>query len=435
MKYNAKKVLEIYQEYPNNTIKEVTEKYCEFEGIPYHESVRKNVNKIIRKFDNISLDVVHKIEQPKKEEVISSNLSYMPSAWSPELNRFLSADEYCKKYNLPFERVKDAKLVAHNSSHMVYNILFKNHEDELVESISDEVIEEIVKKHIKPLKVAKKSITKDPEYTFDRLVYTDTHIGMNPNPNGYSLYGGKWDEQEVMKTKDIIVDQLLNEGRSNILHIDDLGDFLDGWDKQTSRGGHDLPQNMDNEKAFDVGLNFKVGMIDDLIAFYDKIVCHNICNDNHSASFGYVLNSAFKQIVEAKYPGVVEVVNVRKFMTYYTVGKNTFILSHGKDSKNLKFGFKPFLDAKQEKRIDDFIDENGLFSKDTIIEFSKGDTHLQLFDDTTASRFNYYNYPAVSPSSDWVQTNFKKGNFGFNIFSYRQDGRKTNYTYYFDWIK
>ena len=30
MKYNAKKVLEIYQEYPNKTIKEVTEKYCEF---------------------------------------------------------------------------------------------------------------------------------------------------------------------------------------------------------------------------------------------------------------------------------------------------------------------------------------------------------------------------------------------------------------------
>ena len=141
MKYNLKRILDIYKQYPTESIKSITKKYCDFEGVPYHENFRKNVNRIIRIHDNKNKAV----SLVEKEEPVKSPTSSMPSAWSPELNRFFSADEYCKKYNLPFERVKDAKLVAHNSSHMVYNILFKNYEDELVESLSDEVIEEIVK--------------------------------------------------------------------------------------------------------------------------------------------------------------------------------------------------------------------------------------------------------------------------------------------------
>jgi hypothetical protein len=32
--------------------------------------------------------------------------------------------------------------------------------------------------------------------------------------------------------------------------------------------------------------------------------------------------------------------------------------------------------------------------------------------------FYYYNYPALSPSSQWVQNNFKKGRRGFVIESF-----------------
>ena len=38
-----------------------------------------------------------------------------------------------------------------------------------------------------------------------------------------------------------------------------------------------------------------------------------------------------------------------------------------------------------------------------------------LFDYATAQDFNYMNYPALSPASEWVQTNFKKGLRGFVI--------------------
>ena len=33
--------------------------------------------------------------------------------------------------------------------------------------------------------------------------------------------------------------------------------------------------------------------------------------------------------------------------------------------------------------------------------------------------FDYYNYPAASPSSQWVQNNFKKGRKGFVLETFK----------------
>jgi hypothetical protein len=252
------------------------------------------------------------------------------------------------------------------------------------------------------------------------LVYTDTHVGMRIED--YSLYGGLWNEHELDKMCDKMIEHTILNRKAKVLYIDDLGDTLDGYNGQTARGGHSLPQNMDNQKAFDVALRFKLKMIQSLVPYYDSIICHNITEDNHGASFCYILNSAFKTAVELMFKNV-QVINTRKFMDYYKVGKYTFVLSHGKDSKSLKFGFKPKLDKVQENKIDNYLDRNGLKG---IIEFSKGDSHQYLFDSSTAQRFSYYNYPALSPSSSWVQVNFQQGISGFVSFNYYEDRKVIN---------
>jgi len=284
------------------------------------------------------------------------------------------------------------------------------------------------KEVVKPVEVTKK---KKQLGFFDRLVYTDTHIGMNVNPEGNSLYGGKWDAEELFERLKTIINHVVKHQKSNVLYIDDLGDYMDGWDGQTARKGHDLPQNMSNQVAFDCGISFKVQMVDELMKYYDKIHLRNICVDNHSADFGYIVNSAFKVIVELKYPHNVFVTNQRKFIDHYKVANFIFILTHGKDDKNLKFGFKPKLDDVHEKKINEYIDVNYLFRQGIIIEFSKGDSHQYLFD-STPSKFNYYNYPALSPSSDWVQTNFARGKSGFVFFNYTENSKETK-EYLFDW--
>jgi len=146
---------------------------------------------------------------------------------------------------------------------------------------------------------------------FDRAIYTDVHVGMNVNKDGFSLYDGLWNEIELFKRLETFVNYIIKNQKSDTLFLNDLGDFMDGWDGFTTRGGHALPQNMDNQKAFDVGLRFKIQMIDALFKSYSKIKIVNICNDNHAGSFGYIVNSAFKTYIELKYPDNIEVINQR----------------------------------------------------------------------------------------------------------------------------
>jgi hypothetical protein len=285
----------------------------------------------------------------------------------------------------------------------------------------------IFKDKIEPVFVPKKDKIWN-ETLFDRLVYTDVHIGMNVNQNGYSLYDGLWNEVELNKRLDIMVNYTLENQKSNTLNIHELGDFMDGWDGFTTRGGHSLPQNMDNQTAFDAGLRFKIKLIDALIEHYEFINCVNICNDNHAGSFGYIVNSAFKTYIELKYPNNVTMTNQRKFIDHYIVDNRCFILTHGKDDKSLKFGFKPQIDAVQIEKIKNYIDEYKLHSYD--IEFSKGDSHQLIFDLTSSTAFEYQNFGAFSPPSDWVKTNFKNTKSSFTVMNYYEQ-QKTIHNYIF----
>ena len=52
------------------------------------------------------------------------------------------------------------------------------------------------------------------------------------------------------------------------------------------------------------------------------------------------------------------------------------------------------------------------------VVFKKGDSHQALFDMCASSDFIYNNYPALSPSSNWIQSNFGLGRRGFVLEQY-----------------
>lgn len=270
--------------------------------------------------------------------------------------------------------------------------------------------ESIIKKHINKVSIKKvKSVkTKD----FDTLTYTDVHVAMETDKYKNSMYAVDWNKKEILKTAELIVNRTIQEKESDILYIDELGDLMDGYNGLTTRGGHSLPQNMTNEEAFDCALSFKMYLVDNLIHHYKKIVCNNICNDNHAGAFGYFVNSAFKNITDLKYKNV-KVVNHRKFINHYYVGRIAFVITHGKDDMTLKFGFKPTLKPDAIEKIDQYCKHNNIYKNSDLVIFKKGDSHQALFDMCSSDDFYYFNYPALSPSSQWVQNNFKKGRRGF----------------------
>lgn len=321
--------------------------------------------------------------------------------------------------NVPYYWDKSEK----EYSFMVRNPNYVNEAEKEIQEID---FLSIFKSEVTPITVKRESFNSTA--LFDRLVITDIHIGMDVNKDGYALYDGEWNEKILFERLEIAVNHTIQNKKSNTLVIHDLGDYLDGFDGYTTRGGHKLPQNMDNQQMFDIGLRWKITLIDALIPYFDKIQFVNICNDNHAGSFGYIVNSAFKSYIELKYKEGIEVINQRRFIDHYIVENRCFILTHGKDDKSLKFGFKPILDSPQIEKIKNYIDEHKLHQHK--IEFSKGDSHQLILDFTSSTSFEYQNFGAFSPPSDWVKTNFKNSISCFTHFNY-YDSQKSISNYIF----
>lgn len=429
MKYNSDEILEIYEN--EKSITSVAKEYCRKNNLEYTDSIRRSISSVINRKTDRKKDLGANVTD---KDVVYDN---MPSAWDSIQSKFYSIDEYCDRYGLPKENVKYSKLVAHQGGHMVYNITF--YDDGAPEGIDYEVIESVVRKHIEPVNTPQFSFPLDGSKKVTNLTITDAHIGLEPNKEGNSLYGGKWDAEVLERRRKETVNATVNYSLlhdSTVLFVRDLGDLADGLNGQTVRGGHELPQNMSNVEVFDVAVGFKVKLIDDLVAsgVYSEINLENVCNSNHGGDFDYFINRAVEEILEVKYPSIVLVNNHRGFISHYSVGNHCFIISHGKDDKTLKFGFKPFLDSKGLEKIDHYIKEKGLYKKYDHIHFCKGDSHQFLLDFSTSSDFDYFNYPAFSPSSQWVQNNFKKGISGFVLESFHPRFNEIDFSYKkFNW--
>ncbi len=370
---------------------------------------------------------------PEQTSITTPNdyTTSMPSAWDAERNKFLSIEEFCKKYGLPFESVKSSKLVSHQSAHMTYNIVFYTPEEKMVNNIAEDM-EAVIDKYLEQKPTPRVTTKIDQDRWFDRLVYSDVHIAMDVNGYGDPLYDAEWDRNKLLFRLNDMITHVIAFQSSNTLYIDDLGDFLDGLNGKTARSEHDLPQNMNSKEAFDLALEFKVSLLDNLAQYYNRIICNNITDDNHASVFGYFVAQAFKRIGEAKYGERVSINTCKRFINHYSEGQHTFLLCHGKDSKNLKFGFKPFLDPKQAEKIDQYCKEHKLYNGN-YIEFSKGDSHQAIFDDTTSNDFDYYSYPSFSPPSNWVKTNFKNTKSGFRFYNIDRGSQiKIPIPYYFE---
>jgi hypothetical protein len=258
---------------------------------------------------------------------------------------------------------------------------------------------------------------KDYKGEFDKLVFTDVHVGMDASDKGRNMYETEWNKTILFYRLTEMVNFTLAKQESKVLYISDLGDFLDGFNGNTTRGGHSLPQNMSNQEAFDVGFMFKVRLLEALAPHYELIVMRNVCNDNHAGDFAYFVNQAVKSYINTQLKNV-QIINQTSFIDWELVGNYCFVSTHGKDTHNLKFGFKPKIDPNQVNKIVGYLNTQQLLNKGYEIIFEKGDSHLYLFDSATSDVFKYYNYPAFSPSSNWVATNFQLGRSGFVHFNY-----------------
>jgi len=432
-------VIKMYREDKTLNSSQIVSYICDNNGLTYNESMGRTVRRWIQSVrneeggDELSGNLVNDSTTDSNNYSNDSHRSIKGFTAIADDNSLMNIEQYCSFYGLDAGKIRSYKLISH-SGIPFYNIVFYT-PDELSTIDVDKHLDEIIPKYIVPIKSDVKKLDTSPDTFsgdwFDRLVFADVHIAMDVNGNGDPLYDGKWDEAELFRRLDLMIQHAKTYQKSELLIISNLGDYMDGLGGQTTRKGHDLPQNMNDKEAFDIGVSFSLRLVDSLVDDYNEIRYNFLVEDNHSGVFSYFVSQTVKGILEQRYPEKVKVKTQKKFIDHFKIGKHTIVESHGKDSEALKFGFKPHLDDKQAKKIDHYLKENGLYDGN-FIEFSKGDSHLSLFDDSTSTDFQYYNYPAFSPPSQWVKANFCNAKSGFRFFNIKKNENiKHHFPYWF----
>ncbi len=251
---------------------------------------------------------------------------------------------------------------------------------------------------------------------------TDKHIGADTARN--SIYSNNYGREEIFDRHERLVAEMLKQkeqfGTFKKCVFYDLGDALDGNNGQTTRGGHNLPQNMDGREQVDTFIEVTISTIEQLIKgeIAEEIWFVATSNDNHSGTMGHGALRSIQMFLEARYPDIIKTFVTAKFLDHITFGEHTFIFTHGKDDMNMKNGMSLTLDAKLEGFINDYIDRKGIRTK--FIHVIKGDLHQDAV--TFGKRFRLVSNMSMYGSSNWIHTNFGSGVSGVNYEIIPLDG-------------
>lgn len=345
----------------------------------------------------------------------------IPPKYQEEVKKVISLLKEAEKAGVNIEDVKHGWVKDNGQSLFVKNKLFREPNQFNIEDIDFKSL----LGNIEPIKINKVNVGQK-NGVFDKLVITDVHVGMDASNKGQSLYDVVWNKEELFKNLEICINHVIEYQKSKTLYIAELGDFFDGFNGLTTRGGHQLPQNMTNNEAFENGLLFKVTMIKELLKYYDKITFRSVTNNNHGGSFDEICSTALYHYCNVAFGSKVKIITQTKFIDYEIIGNRLFLYCHGKDRSHLKWGFKTKIDSNQINKIIGYLNANNLLNKGYDITFLKGDSHQLLLDFSSSDVFKYFNFPSFAPQSDWVGTNFQRGQSGLMFFNYREKGMSIN---------
>jgi hypothetical protein len=225
---------------------------------------------------------------------------------------------------------------------------------------------------------------------------SDMHIGAAvPNE---APYKNTYNEEEVNKRLNKIYTSLNSlEGYDNIV-ICNLGDSLDGYNRQTGRGGHDLPQNMTNKEQVKAFLNVMHTFITKINSIpHNNLYYYAVGDSNHGCDFEHTAQLALSALLTQL--GIKSKV-FDSFIGSFKIKDEFYVISHGKDSIDMFKNWPLTINDKTENYINKWLDDNNIF-RATVV---KGDLHQSAT--SYAARFKYKSVGSLFGSSQWIMKNF-----------------------------
>lgn len=225
---------------------------------------------------------------------------------------------------------------------------------------------------------------------------SDMHVGASVS--GMSIYNNEYNREIFRHRLDMVYREVANKDGYDSIIVCNLGDSLDGYNGQTTRGGHGLPQNMNNKEQVKC-------FIEEMTNFFSKLAsipCNNIKyyavgESNHGGDFEYAAQLGLAAIL--RYADVECKVFDSFIGTFEHKGKY-YVLSHGKDNCDMFKNWPLVLNDKTENYINQYLDSIGIMEATVI----KGDLHQSAV--TYGKRFKYKSVGSLFGSSDWIHKNF-----------------------------
>lgn len=246
------------------------------------------------------------------------------------------------------------------------------------------------------------------------FVYTaDKHIGAETKIN--SMLPNEYNAKEFADRMSKVAREVCRLSKLyplNEIVLVDLGDAVDGYDGKTTRGGHNLPQNMTNREVYQTFLKVHLDFVGTIVDYSkcNQVSYITVGESNHGGDFEWICNKSLETVINLKYPTVKTHIG-NKFVEHYIYGDHCFILCHGKDIEDMKYPLSKRLDAKTELWIKSYVDQMGITCPN--VHFIKGDLHLASTE--YSSFLRYKNCLSIYGSSKWVQTNFMKNTKGVSV--------------------
>ena len=321
-------------------------------------------------------------EQPQSAEEIIRVLKIDLSKW--ELNRFWNKQK------------KNGWLVS--------ALVVKKKDGDLSIEDAEHIIARVFQdKNFKP-------VTLYPTISNQKALFvylSDRHIAAYVG--GVAMYANPYDKTIYKKRLAEVLHEIHYQksifGKFEDVFIIDLGDKMDGLDGYTTRGGHKLPQNMNNREAFEVAVEAEKEFIDSVIAsdVANNYHVYQNANSNHGGDFDYMVNRALEIYVNTKYPQVSTKI-FQRFIEHMQYGDHCFMFTHGKDDADMKHGLPLHLNDKVENYLRKYLMYNKIDPDTSYVSLVKGDLHMSASQGVYG--FRYRNVLSLFGGSKWIGTNF-----------------------------
>lgn len=189
------------------------------------------------------------------------------------------------------------------------------------------------------------------------------------------------------------------------IRVISLGDQMQGWNKQTTRGGH-IVNAVSNKDQFDFYTQGRAAFYDALFTseLANTYYVHEMENSNHSGlGFSYMANKYLQMYIAARFPKVT-FTSHNSLIDGFEYGQHIVLFTHGKDEKFQKRAMPYNINERTDLYVYDWLNTHGYNPTHINATFYKGDLHtfgLQM------GKFGrYVNIPAISGNSDYGDMNF-----------------------------